>query len=874
MLIEREDELESLRHLFELAKGGKGQVALIMGEAGIGKSSLISEFRSTISKSGEAFRWISGGCEAMFTPRTLGLIHDIAPSLGSTVETELQTGENRSQLFNAVLSSLPADEPTILVCEDLHWADHATLDLLKFIARRMSILPVLLLVTFRDDEVGVTHPLAQVLGDLPAHFTRRLQLRPLSQEAVAHMARAHELDNERLYEVTNGNPFYVSELLGSDAKETYVPASIRDAVTQRLGKLTTDERKFLEGMSVVPGSVTYSFLEKLFGDEAFELATQCVIKQLLVEEGAHVKFRHELARLATLDRLPPARRRAYHANCLNVLTSGEGVPALDKVVHHASGAYNGGIVLQYAPEAAKAAARAGSHREAAAHYATALRFVDDAPPELAAELYESWAYEAALSDRIDEEVLEARRHALTLWRALGQQDKVGQNLRHLSRLHWYRGESTEATRFSDQAIRVLESIEASSERTMAYSLRSQLHMLNDKMDEAIEWGERALSAEDQFTNADIRAHALNNVGTAKVFRGDTSGLPYLQESLDLSLTNGLHEHAARAYNNLAEYAVEFYQFDLAETTLSDGLAFDTERDLDAWTHYLSGRLAQLRLEQGRIDDAIRIAEGVAAIERLSLLMKLPAQLVYARAKMRRGDKDVQSIMLDALANSVATDELQYIVPARLTIIEWAWLHELNDQATEHLNTLLELSADDRHPWNIGSVAIWAKRFGMAFQDVAGLPEPFTLELAGDHQGAAKAWQSLGANYAGALALLAGGDAADLSEASSIAQEIGAQSAIAKANSLASSLGETIKTPSAKRGPYKASRTHPLGLTAKEQVVLGYLSKGLSNREIADELSRSQRTIEHHVSSILDKLKATNRMAAVLRVQNEPWLVSD
>jgi len=500
--------------------------------------------------------------------------------------------------------------------------------------------------------------------------------------------------------------------------------------------------------------------------------------------------------------------------------------------------------------------------------------VDDAPPELAAELYESWAYEAALSDRIDEDVLEARRHALTLWRALGRQDKVGQNLRHLSRLHWYRGESTEATRLSDQAIRVLESIEASPERTMAYSLRSQLYMLNDKMDEAVTWGERALNSDEAHTNADIRAHALNNIGTAKIFRGDASGLPLLQESLELALQTGQHEHAARAYNNLAEYAVEFYQFDLAETTIAEGLAFDTENDLDAWTHYLSGRLGQLRLEQGRIEDAIRIAEGVMSIERLSLLMKLPAQLVLARAKMRRGDKDVQSIMLDALANSVATDEMQNIVPARLTIVEWAWLNSCEEQGIEHLNALLELSADDRHSWNMGSIAIWAKRYSLKPPKFENMPAPFALEISGKHNAAAAAWKELGAQYASALATLASPTADGLEDASSELHDMGANLALTKANVIANDSGKTVDTASAKRGPYKASRSHPLGLTAKEQVVLSYLSKGLSNREIAEELSRSQRTVEHHVSSILDKLKASNRMAAVLRVQNEPWLVSD
>ena len=157
--------------------------------------------------------------------------------------------------------------------------------------------------------------------------------------------------------------------------------------------------------------------------------------------------------------------------------------------------------------------------------------------------------------------------------------------------------------------------------------------------------------------------------------------------------------------------MEFRDFKLAERTLLEGISYDNQNDLDAWTHYLSGRLAQLRMEQGRLDEAIAISESVIALENLSLTSKLPGRLVTSRAHMRRGDDFAENIMLDALSASIATGELQHIVPARLTMVEWAWLTDRPYRASEHMQRLLELSTNDRHPWNIGSIRVWANRFG-------------------------------------------------------------------------------------------------------------------------------------------------------------------
>ena len=230
-----------------------------------------------------------------------------------------------------------------------------------------------------------------------------------------------------------------------------------------------------------------------------------------------MKFRHELARQATLDRLPTAFQRSLHAKVETALSEVPGSRAgtlLSRRVHHAAGAEDGARVLDLAPKAATDAARLGAHQQAASHLATALEYIAQAPPVLAAQLYENWAYEVGTGTAIDDTVIDARHRAIALWREIGRIDKVGLNLRWLSRLHWYRGEAQQAEHFANEAVRELESPSPGPELAMAYSARSQLHMLHDRTDEAIDWGQRAIALAEQLGEIETRIHALNNVGTA------------------------------------------------------------------------------------------------------------------------------------------------------------------------------------------------------------------------------------------------------------------------------------------------------------------------------------------------------------------------
>ncbi|APO68867.1 LuxR family transcriptional regulator protein [Rhizobium gallicum] len=881
MLLDREGPLEILLSAMRSAAAGHGSTVLLEGEAGIGKTSLLREFAEHADK---GCRVLWGWCEALFTPCPLGPMQDIGQLLDPRVAALLDQAAPPERLFPALLNVLQhASVVIVLIFEDVHWADNATLDLIKYLGRRISLLPVVLVLSLRSDEIGADHPLTHVLGDLPSASVTRIALEPLSPEAVTVLAEQAGRRAADLYRVTEGNPFFITELLASgEADQGRVPDSIRDAVWTRLSRLTAGERKVLEVISIVPGSVEPWLIRPLLGVEAEALVDQCVARGLLRQDdqGA-VMFRHELARQATLDRLPPNVQRLLHAKveaAISQLPTTNASALLSRRVHHAAGADDGARVLELAPQAAAHAVRLGAHREGASHLATALRYVAQATPELAAQLYEDWAYEAGLGLLVYEPVIEAHHRAIAIWRELGRTDKIGPNLCRLSRLHWRRGEGQPAEDYADQAVREMEKLPPGSELAMAYSTRSQLHMLHYRFDDAIDWGLRAISLSDQLGEIETRVHALNNVGTALLFADRPGGRERLEESLALALEYGFHDHAARAYTNFAECAAVSKDFVLAERLLSEGIAFATRHDLDSAAQYLLGRQAQLRMEQGRFREAETVAQGVMSLERLPMVMHLPALTVLGTVRVRLGEPGSLALLQQALQEGLATGELQRIVPVRLALAEAAWLDGDDSAAHEQLNALVGMDLDNFRTWDFGELAVWWKRCGIAKPlpaPKAQIPLARSAELRGNALAAAREWDRLGLPYEAALALMQvrGADAGPaLARAVTTFESLEARPAAALARKQAQRLGVAGQLPKTRRGPYGAARRHPLGLTWHEQQVLALIAAGMSNKEAAQRLSRSPRTIEHQVSAVLGKFNAANRMEVLLRLRGEPWLL--
>ena len=881
-LLERSASIDALLGVRERASQGHGSTVLIEGEAGIGKTSLLQEFAA---RAGEGVRVSWGWCEALFTPRPLGPLQDMIRSLDPRVAALIEQSAPPERLFPALLNSLQDREgTTVLIFEDVHWADNATLDLVRYLGRRIGLLNVMLVLSVRSDEIGSRHPLSYVMGELPAASVTRLKLGPLSPAAVRELARETGRPADELYRVTAGNPFFVTELLASgEADKNHIPDSIRDAVWSRLARLTPGERDVLEMMSIVPGNMELGLITSLLGQEAEDLVARVVARGLLRRDAqGDLTFRHELARQATLDRLSPSLQRSLHArveSTLAALPGPETMAHLARRVHHAAGAEDGRLVLELAPRAALRASRLGAHQQAASFLSTALRYVAEATPAMAAQLHESWAYEASLGLFDYDAIIAAHHRAIDIWHAEHDVHKLSLNYRLLSRLHWRRGEGELAQLMADRAVEELAGTGPSPELAMAYSTRSQLNMLHYRFDEAIDWGRRAIALADELGVLETRVHALNNVGTALLFGSGDEGRPVMEEGLALALANGFHDHAARAYVNFAEFAVVAKEFELAERLLAEGIAFAARHDLDSSTQYLLGRQAELRMQQGRLKEAETIAQGVIGMERLPVVMHLPALTVLGRVRSRMGEPGAAQLLARALEEGLPTGEPQRIFPVRIAMVEAAWLADDLDAARQQLEAIATLDVGLLRAWDLGELATWRRRCAMPGDlpvPLDNLPRPWAAELAGDFEAAAAEWTRLGLPYEAALELLqVEGPSAgrSLARAIELLDSLDARQAATFARRRAQRAGLAAEIPKARRTAVTAGHQHPLGLTRSELQVLRLIAEGRSNKEVARQLGRSPRTIEHQVSAVLGKFSAANRMEVMLRLRSEPWLLA-
>ncbi len=878
MLVERQTELDQLTRLAREAQQEESSIILVTGEAGIGKSALASAFRKAWEPH---LKFYVGGCDALVTPRPLGPVRDMAAMFSRPTRQRLLDDTDQPHLFDTLLTELSGHaQPVVLLVEDVHWADNATLDLLKFLGRRISMWRGILLLTYRDDEVEADHPLIPVIGDFPASRVHRLALSSLSCDGVAALASKTALEIAELHTVTNGNPFFVSEMLATGNENLgQLPESVKDLIGARIARLSTDVREFLETLSIMPSAITPELIDVLFGPKGRNRAIELLGMKLLREDQhGNFRFRHELARRAIMARLREDRVRHLHQAMFDALASlGESAP-IDLLVHHADAARLEKKVLRLAPEAASKAVAVGSHREAVSHLETALKYVRSAEPADAAQLWEDWARTACVSTRMAEDVIAGRARAAELWGKLQRPDKVGENLRWQSRLHWYRGEAEQAEAVADEAIRILESAADGFERAMAYSIRSQLFMLKLEMNDAIKWGERALLLARKGNNIEAEIHALNNIGSAMLFQNRNERITHLQKSLSLAIDHSFFPDAARAYINIAEHAVAFHKFELAEQIIEDGVKYCSDNDLEAWVYQLNGQRAEMFLDQGRFDDAANIARSVLEYSQITPVMAMTSSLVIAKIAMRRGDSSAGEQLNACYASAVSAADINHTIKASLALIEYAWLKGEHEIARSQLLSLNEIAPSKVHIYNEGERRVWSQYYKIETSPLndTPLPEAHRMELSGDFNAAASLHETDGMTYYAALCLMRGADrcAHDfITRAMNFLVPLEASATTKKCYTLAEELKVAIVSPRAKRGPYKKTRNHPLGLTTREAEILSYIVQGDSNKEISLKLSRSPRTVGQHVSAILKKLNVANRVEVILRVQNEPWILS-
>jgi len=861
-LLERDEQLRRLGDAFARAREGRGRIVAIAAEAGAGKTALIERF---VADHAQVARLYWGACENLSTPEVLLPLRDIARASGESFDL----GADHIRSFESLLRLLSnGAKPSLLVIEDVHWADTATLDLIRFLGRRIARVRALLLITYRDEEVDARSPVRNLLGEAPAGNVERMALPPLSLAAVTSLAAKRGRRGEELFALTEGNPFLVTEALAVDGD---VPTdAVRDSTLARASRLPDSARVVLDAVSIFPRHAETALVADLIKGAIDAGLDACVEKGMLSIEGGILQFRHELARRAIEASIAPARRRALHQKVVDVLKRRSDARA-SEIAHHAERAADVAALLKFAQRAGEEAARAGAPREAAAHFAAVLRHRDALDPVLVVEVLEHYAEQACLMGQADIAVI-SMTEAAELRRRANDTLGLGRDLTRLTRFAWMRGRRAEAERFVEEAIAELQTAPPGPELAWAYSHQSQLDMLASRMDTAITWGERALELATRLGQKEIIIHALGNIGSAKADDGSGKCVE-LEQSFALAVAGKYHDHVERASCNLTCTYYWRRDYRSALDYIDRGVSYASALELTHWEGYLRGWRSMVRLDQGDWVSAEEEALEICSRTYAADVYRFPALITLARLRMRRGDQDAETPLEAARRLSTTMAELQRSVYIAIIVAESAWLESsvptpAIDEARSLLREVYTLAEERHSRWAAEDSALWLYMLGESVAGTARFPTPFREHCEGRWHEAAAGWRALGRPYEEAMALSGGDDAAQR-QALEIFDRLGAAPAAARLRRQMRASG----VRAVPRGPIGVTRANSAGLTRRQVQVLGLVDEGLSNTEIASRLCISTKTAEHHVSAIMARLDAPTRQEAAAAARNRGLLGS-
>jgi len=843
-LLERDAQLALLGEALANSTAGHGRVALVSGEAGIGKTSLVRAF---VDRHRDSGRMLWGICDDLSTPRAFGPLRDVAGEVGDDLASALAAEAPAERLLDLVLAELARPPgPVVLVIDDLHWADQATLDLVVFLARRIDALPALLVLAYRPGEMSLDHPLLRTLGRIPAHVAVRLPLEPLSVAAIGALAGS---DAAELHHLTGGNPFYVSEVLAAPED---VPRSVVDAVLARAARLPALSRRLLEFLALSPVRVERPVLDALV--PGWAIAVVAPDRQRIVSiHGDSVAFGHEIARQAVAEAVPAARAADIHRALLETLIRTHADPA--RIVHHAVAAGDADAIVSYGLAAARQAVGCHANREAMAHFQRVGAHAARLPPAERADLYTEW-WSVCVDMGDIEQAAQIGHRALVLRRSLGDSVGVGLMLVRMSQAYWTLGRGAEGDRHVDEAISVLSSLPPGRELSEAFAARAVRDMMYWRASGASMWAHRAADLARECGDDKVLAYALMVMGMTDFLQG-RDGTGTLEQAIAIARAAGDHHTVCVTYANLAETAVERRQHDRALRYLDHGSAWADEHEILSVLSYLISVRSRLELDRGRWDDADALARSVLTGPAASPLNQLNALYTVTRLHVRRGEADAESLVRRFTTEAERTGELQRIVVAAVARAEWADVGGRLATERAAMHDLHDRLAGTGQSWAIGEVAIWLARAGEPITVTDSTAPPFRLELDGDWQAAAAAWEDLGCPYEQADTMVHSGRTDAILAALPILDGLGATAAANRARELLRLHG-VQQIP---RGPRHATRVNPAGLTQRQIDVLGLVAQGLTNAEIADRLVVSVRTVDHHVAAILTKLAVGSRRQA-------------
>jgi DNA-binding CsgD family transcriptional regulator/tetratricopeptide (TPR) repeat protein len=851
-LVERSAAIQILERSLGRARSGHSSVVLVSGEAGVGKTALIREFIKAAQQQAEI---LTGACEDLVAPRPLGPIRDAARSRAALTHA-LMAGDV-DQAMAAVLAELSNPEPVVLVIEDLHWADDASLDVIGHLARRLDQLTTQIVLSYREDAVSVlppSHALHRVLGTIASSSSQRLQLKPLSQRGVARIAEGSTWDPTSLHDLTGGNPFFVTEVLASPGEQ--VPQNVADAVMARVANLGTAARHALEQLSIVPTQVDLALAERLLGKNLTALSEAERLGVVVVRDRT-LTFRHELARRAVEANVPHLARISLHRNVIKALHDDQQQPDLARIVHHAIEAGDRQTVATYAPRAGREAVKAGSHREALAHFTAALTYPEELSVKELAQVTEAHAWELHNGHEFGEAV-EQSNEAVRLFRQLGDRQALGSALVRSSRCRYLNADTYGARQAAEEALTVL--VECGASPTSVAAAMTQratiLALLGDP--QAASALNAALESAQEAECLDLVALCLNYRSIADPDLSEQERIATLHESLSLARQIGAHEVTARAYTNLGELLYRYLRFDELAMVLDEGLTFTRQHGF--WSHAYNLEVHQ-NLLLWRLGDS-RHAEASLAklVERNdeSDLLSVYSGPALGRALARRQHPHAYHLLKQAWAQAQQQQALVGLAYAGAGLAEWAWLNNRPELLDELLTEWVHYAHRPTAAPAWAEIVRYAARAGVQVSDVPNCRDPWAFGIEGNWPSAVSAWHQIGDRYERALELAESGDPNLIIESLAELEDLTASAAIAWVLPKLKALGIQHRP----RRKAASTRANPARLTARQLEVVALLAEGLTNAEIANRLVVSVRTVESHVAAALAKTDAVNRIELV------------
>lgn len=749
--LERDGPLAQISACARAAGGSRGRTVLVIGEAGAGKTTLLRAFEAQAVD----FAFLHGACEDLSIAEPLGPLYDLTRAVGIDLDAMMHTESERLAVFGSVLDQIEVpDRSVILMIEDVHWADEATLDFIRFAARRLHDRRLLLVMTARDSETEGRPQIRRALGGVPSADVTRIHLQPLSEAAVAHLAAGSDRQAKELHRITGGNAFYVTELLrGADSDGL---RSVQDAVLDRLGRLPASAQALIEAVSIFPRRAECEWAlwaaAVRDGEDAIELAGAA---GLIEDTGAHLAFRHEIARQAVETALSPGRRRRLNATVLSAMQKVGGVPNA-RLLHHARGAGDLEATARLASLAGREALAAGANGQAAEYLTLAVELADEDPiTEFAALLWdagEACHAVARLRDAVAlfERALECAQDSLT----------AGQILQRLSRLHWQMGRKARARAVGDEAIATIND-SATPELAMALANRAQIAMADFEMELSTDLCRRAIALAQRLGQEDTVAHALSTLSIA------TSGeTPEARANAADSLAIGHGFNLIRALCNSGVMHFNFQDYQTALEHYDQSIALGYELEVTQQNDFSRAFRVHLLDRLGQWEDAAADANELIVEQGEQSSPAIMARLTMVRLAMRRGMVVEDTILEDIVTLLGEEEDVRHVMDVACLFAERAWLGLESCEVAQ--SWIDRAQAMQCRPWYRGELLDWQHRIDpkQPLGPLDGVRKSYVASLSGDWRTSASEWARIGDPYREALAL-AEGDADAVTEALTI-----------------------------------------------------------------------------------------------------------